>query len=283
MLDINGDEEYSVISPFQRTTWRNKEDIIRIRFTDDFMPYLLDLSENFTQYMITDIGSLTKKYGIILYKWLTMKYNQFKKYGNYTLKQPYIDILELRRITDTLNDYERFSNFEMRVLKEGIDDINENTHYQITYRKIKKGVKIIGIEFNIDVKENNKNKEYVSEKAEQYNLRHDEKDHDSVVYVNAVQNPYIQYIIEKEIIFFNDIKNVTKIFLEVVPLYKKMSNLKPNVYRPMETFENHINYVLEHMVDTSVKFKNITEYLKVAAEDYIFKLEYQERLRNENN
>ena len=90
-----------------------------------------------------------------------MNYNQYEAYKENgqrredqleLLKNPYIDIHELRRITNTLDEYERFDNFENWTLKKPIEEINNFTHFTVTYEKIKKGRSIIGIQFNIEKK-----------------------------------------------------------------------------------------------------------------------------------
>jgi plasmid replication initiation protein len=44
------------------------------------MPYLIDLGTKFTQYALSDIMELNSKYSIILYKWLSMQFNQYEHY-----------------------------------------------------------------------------------------------------------------------------------------------------------------------------------------------------------
>ena len=143
-----GKWKFKIISPISSSEWNDYDDNVKIKFTDDIMPYLLELKSNFTQYLITDIIKLNSKYSIILYKWLSMNYNQYEAYKENgqrrenqleLLKNPYIDIHELRRITNTLDEYERFDNFENWTLKKPIEEINNFTHFTVTYEKIKKG------------------------------------------------------------------------------------------------------------------------------------------------
>jgi plasmid replication initiation protein len=59
---------------------------------------------------------LNSKYSIILYKWLSMHYNQFEHYNTKGVegrtireyRNPSISIKELRILTDTLDEYKRF-------------------------------------------------------------------------------------------------------------------------------------------------------------------------------
>ena len=160
--DEKGKWKYKIISPISSSEWNDYNDILKIKFTDDIMPYLIELKTNFTQYLITDIMNLNSKYSIILYKWFSMNYNQYDTYkggGNRSedylekLKNPYIGMPELRRMTNTLVEYDRISNFEARVLKPAKKEINEHTHFTMTYEKIKRGRSVVGIKFFVDKKQ----------------------------------------------------------------------------------------------------------------------------------
>ena len=120
MRELNerkGKYEYQVISPLERTSWNDYEDIVSFKFTESIFPYLIDLKGTYTQYLLSDIAQLNSKYSIIIYKWLSMNYNQYDYYnakGGRREKQlneyknPIIPIEELRRITDTEKEYLKF-------------------------------------------------------------------------------------------------------------------------------------------------------------------------------
>ncbi len=87
------------------------------------MPYLIELKEKFTQYALSDIMELNSKYSIILYKWLSMNYNQYEHYsvkgGRRTeqvesYRNPSILVKELREMSDTVNEYK-----VLEILKNG--------------------------------------------------------------------------------------------------------------------------------------------------------------------
>src|SRR5699024_11461258 len=103
-------------------------------------PYLIEINQDFTQYAISDIIELNSKYSIILYKWLSMHYNQYDYYrskGNRTNKQlellqnTVVSVKELRRLTDTTDEYARFTNFESYVIKNALKEINTYTHFTV--------------------------------------------------------------------------------------------------------------------------------------------------------
>ena len=118
------------ILPIPTVEWTDYDDKVMIRFNQDIMPYLIELKQNFTKYALSEIMELNSKYSIILYKWLSMNYNQYEHYSNKggrraeqveNYRNPSISVKELRTITDTVNEYKEFWNFENRVLKKGIE------------------------------------------------------------------------------------------------------------------------------------------------------------------
>ncbi|MFR6494919.1 MAG: replication initiation protein, partial [Lactococcus lactis] len=149
------------ILPIPEVAWTDYDDKVLIRFDQAIMPYLIDLKQSFTQYALSDLVELNSKYSIILYKWLSMQYNQYEHYsfkGGRRAEQveayrnPSIPVKELRTITDTLNLYERFTKFESYVLQNSLKEINAHTHFNVTYDKIKKGRSIDSIVFHITKK-----------------------------------------------------------------------------------------------------------------------------------
>lgn len=123
---------------------------VLVRFNDLIMPYLIDLRTNFTQYQITEIKGLNSKYSLILFKWLMMKYNAYQS-------SPEISMIELRELTDTVNEYSQFRDFDRYVLKVAEKEINQYTTLKISYDKIaRKGRKITSIQWHISEKDTSK-------------------------------------------------------------------------------------------------------------------------------
>ncbi|EQC91176.1 hypothetical protein LLT3_16445 [Lactococcus cremoris subsp. cremoris TIFN3] len=50
-------------------------------------------------------------------------------------RNPSISVKELREITDTVNEYKEIYDFEKRVLKNAIEEINEHTSFNVSYEK----------------------------------------------------------------------------------------------------------------------------------------------------
>lgn len=73
---------------------------------------------------------------------------------------------ELRALTDTENEYHRINNFEAWVLKKPLAEINEHTHFNVSYEKIKKGRSIDSIQFHISKKQVVKDEFYKEEQQD---------------------------------------------------------------------------------------------------------------------
>src|SRR5574340_324502 len=117
--------EFENIVPIHYVKWTDYHDEVTIRFSPEIMPYLINLKQNFTQHALSDIAELNSKYSIILYRWLSMNYNQYEHYSAKggrreeqveTYRNPSISIRELREMTDTMKDYPRFQSLESYII-----------------------------------------------------------------------------------------------------------------------------------------------------------------------
>jgi len=270
--------EFESIVPISTVKWNNYNDDVFIRFNPDIMPYLIDLKTNFTQYVISDIMELNSKYSIILYKWLCMYYNQYEHYqanGGRRQEQlekysnPTISIDELRKMTDTEKEYKEMYNFTKRILNSPIKEINEYTHFNVRYDKIKKGRAVDRIQFHITKKQVAKNEFYKDEQQDPVYLKSKEEKETQkqTLFTQAMQSPYTTFLGESMLLGFKDTQDIdlmAKLQQTVYPLYDQLKE-----YKGIEEVERHISYVSEKQEDYSKK--NILKYLKIAVENYLKK------------
>ncbi len=140
--DENGFEMYQW---FAKAKYKQGEGFIEVQFHPDLKPYLLELKERFTKIPLKQILQLRSKYAIRLYELL-------KRYKDTGFRTDYIP--ELReKLGVEKGEYERFFDFERRVLKPAIKEINEKTDLKVSYTKKKTGRRITHIEFEIKSKE----------------------------------------------------------------------------------------------------------------------------------
>ena len=279
----NGKWEFKNISPLESSSWNNYNDVVKIQFTNSIMPYLIDLKENFTQYLIADIMSLNSKYSVILYKIFSMNYNQYENY-KYSpkrtneqlkkLKDPYIEIEELRRITNTTDEYSRMYDFEKNVIQTATQEINEFTHFKITYEKIKKGRSIIGIQFHIEKQRAKASLPYKEDDIsyqESKKLRKQEKES---YYTQAMQSKYTTILGEHLLLNFQDMQDIDlmgALQAYVYPLYDELKDL-----RGLNGVKTHVSYVSSHQEEFNANKKNKSKYLRRAIEQYLATVKLQD-------
>lgn len=268
--------EFESIVPIPYIKWNDYDDEVTIRFDIAIMPYLLDLKTNFTQYVISDIMELNSKYSIILYKWLCIQYHQYEHYqykGNRThlqleeYKNPTISINELRKLTDTKNEYIDFRNFNQWVLKKPIKEISEYTHFTVTYEKLKKGRSIDSIQFHITKKAVAPNEFYKQEKQDPIYLedQKQKEQNQQALFAKAMQSPYTKFLSENFLIGVNDFMDIelmANLQKVVYPLYEQLEEKKG-----LDGVKEHIRYVRGHMDDYSLT--NIVKYLETAVHQYV--------------
>ena len=266
--------EYRVISPLEETTWNDYNDIISMTFTKSIMPYLIELKTKFTQYALSDLVDLNSKYSIILYKWLSMNYNQYEHYsvkgGRRTeqvesYRNPSISMRELREMTDTVTDYKRFDHFETRVLKNAIEEIDTHTSFNVTYDKIKKGRSIDSIVFHIEKKRMADDNSYKLGDKDYQDDKKQKSRNEADLLKQAMESKYTRLLSENFLIGMNDIMDTaTMVGLQknVYPLYDELKEL-----RGLNGVKDHLSYVASKKEAYSKR--NVAKYLKKAIEQYL--------------
>lgn len=270
--------EYRVISPLEETKWNDYSDIVNITFTKAIMPYLIDLKKNFTQYALSDIMGLNSKYSIILYKWLCMYYNQYEHYNEKggrresqieEYRNPSISVQKLRELTDTVTEYSRFQSLETRVIKNPVFEINEHTHFNISYEKHKKGKAIDTIQFHIEKKKTalDVNGDYKKEQNDPTYIQSKEQNQQLIMLnsAKAMQSEYTKILLENNLLFpqdFMEVSIMAELQMSVYPLYDELKN-----QRGIQAIKKHLSYVSEKQEAYSKR--NIAKYLKKAIIQYL--------------
>ena len=266
--------EYRVISPLEETTWNDYNDIISMTFTKSIMPYLIELKTKFTQYALSDLADLNSKYSIILYKWLSMNYNQYEHYsakGGRRVNQvesyrnPSITVKELREITDTKKIYENFPMFEKRVLKTAIEEIKAHTSFNVSYDKIKAGRSIDSIVFHIEKKRQADDNSYKLEDKVYQDDKKAKEENEQLLSGKALQSPYTKLLIENFLLSpleMTDTSTMAGLQKNVYPLYDELKEL-----RGLNGVKDHLSYVASKQEAYSKR--NVAKYLKKAIEQYL--------------
>ena len=266
--------EFENIVPIPYVKWTDYNDEVLIRFSPEIIPYLVNLKKNFTQHALSDIAELNSKYSIILYRWLSMNYNQYEHYsvkGGRRAEQveayrnPTITVKELRLMTDTVNEYKKFPDFSIWVLDKSFEEINAHTSFNVTYDKIKKGRSIDSIVFHIEKKRKADDNSYKLEDKVYQEDKARKAETEDMLTVQALKSPYTKLLMEHFLLSYLDLTD-TKILsglqAHVYPLYDELKDL-----RGVNGVKDHLSYVGAKREDYSKK--NITKYLKKAIEQYL--------------
>ena len=273
--------KFKSIVPIPYVEWTDYNDEVLIRFSPEIMPYLIELKNNFTQYALSDLVELNSKYSIILYRWLSMNYNQYEHYSvkggrrNGQLEEycnPSITVKELRAITDTIKEYQHFPHFENWILKKPLEEINAHTHFNVFYDKIKKGRSIDSVVFHIEKKRRADDTSYkLEDKAYQADKKAKEETEEKLVY-QAMKSKYTQVLLENMLLSpyeMTDTKLMAGLQKNVYPLYDELKDR-----RGLQGVKDHLAYVSSKQEPYSKR--NVAKYLKKAIEQYLPTVKRQE-------
>ena len=268
--------EYESIVPIPYVKWNDYNDEVLIRFSPEIMPYLINLKAEFTQYKISELQKLNSKYSLILYRWLSMQYNQYEHYsvkGGRRAEQveayrnPVITVKELRTITDTEKEYDRFFNFEKWILKEPVKEINAHTSFNVSYEKVKKGRSIDSIVFHIEKKPVARNDFYKLEEQDPIYLQNKANKEQAEVLLagKALKSKYTKILLDNMLLSpyeMTDTSLMAGLQVHVYPLYDELKEL-----RGLNGVKDHLSYVASRREEYSKH--NIARYLKKAIEQYL--------------
>ena len=268
--------KFKSIVPIPYVEWTDYYDEVKIEFHREIMPYLINLKKNFTQHALSDIAELNSKYSIILYRWLSMNYSQYEHYStkggrraeqveNY--RNPSISIKELRIMTDTVNDYERFQSLETWILKKPIEEINAHTHFNVTYDKVKKGRSVDSIVFHITKKPVARNDFYKLEERDPIYLQDkaNKEQAEELLAGKALKSKYTKLLLDNMLLSpyeMTDTSLMAGLQAHVYPLYDELKEL-----RGLNGVKDHLSYV--RAKQEAYSKRNIAKYLKKAIEQYL--------------
>ncbi|MDT2925587.1 RepB family plasmid replication initiator protein [Lactococcus lactis] len=266
--------KFKSIVPIPYVEWTDYNDEVKIEFHREIMPYLINLKKNFTQHALSDIAELNSKYSIILYRWLSMNYNQYEHYSYKggrreeqveAYRNPSINMQELRTMTDTISLYKTFKDFDRYILKNSLKEITEHTSFNVSYEKVKKGRSIDSIVFHIEKKRMADDNSYkLEDKTYQEAKAEKEANEEKLVY-QAMKSKYTKLLLENFLLSpyeMTDPAIMAGLQKNVYPKYDKLKEL-----RGLEGVKQHLSYIYEKQEPYSKK--NISKYLKKAIDQYL--------------
>jgi len=275
--------EFENIVPIPYVKWTDYNDEVLIRFSPEIIPYLVNLKKNFTQHALSDIAELNSKYSIILYRWLSMNYNQYEHYSVKggrradqveSYRNPSISVKELRIMTDTINEYKDMNNFTKKVLNKPLEEMNAHTSFNVTYEKVKKGRSIDSIVFHITKKPVARNDFYKLEEQDPIYLQDKENKEqaEELLAGKALKSKYTRLLLDNMLLSpyeMTDTSLMAGLQAHVYPLYDELKEL-----RGINGVKEHLSYVASKQEAYSKR--NVAKYLKKAIEQYLPTVKRQE-------
>lgn len=131
----------STVSWFNKVRTNKKSGTVTVRFDDDMMPYLLELSKQdafYTHYQLKYILPMKSQYAIRLYELLkSYQRNNFEWFFD-------IDVLKKQL---NCENYKDFYDFRRWVIEPAVAEINEFTDIKINWEPVKEGRKVARVTF----------------------------------------------------------------------------------------------------------------------------------------
>ena len=124
-----------------------------IQFSHQVLPFLTNLTANFTKYKLTEIAGFSSHYSYRFYEFIM----QFQSTG-----VTKISLNDLRQRLDLGDKYKATRDLNRWVIETAIKEINERSPYKVEYTLLKTGKKFTHLELKFKKKEtakNNKNQE----------------------------------------------------------------------------------------------------------------------------
>lgn len=111
-----------------------------IEFNEDVMPYIAQLKNNFTSFLLENFGNLKTEHSLRLYEILS----RYSYNGGEILELDY-----LKRQLGIEGKYKQYKELKRRVLEPAVKEISKKTNLMVSYETIRKGRSINKIKFSI--------------------------------------------------------------------------------------------------------------------------------------
>ncbi|MBK2044851.1 replication initiation protein [Allofrancisella guangzhouensis] len=152
-ITIEDDKEILTTAWFSSLKYTKGTGQITAKFDPNLRPLLLELKEEFVQAKLPTLLQFKSKYSSRLYLFLKSEYDRQKSYKSNLYIQ--YEVKYLHKMFEMPQCYlDRYSKFKDMFLNKGIEEINEITNLDVTFKEEKTGRKITSITFCIKEKKN---------------------------------------------------------------------------------------------------------------------------------
>lgn len=118
--------------------YKENEGEIDIKFAQDIVPYLHKIKNGYTSYRLECVAELTSVYAVRLYQLLL-------QWGGTKSRERVITIEDLKVIFQLEGSYKVYREFNRRILKPSIEQINKFTDIKVKFHEVKTGRKVTGL------------------------------------------------------------------------------------------------------------------------------------------
>jgi len=115
-----------------------------LSFSSGMIPYLSQLSKEFTQYKLKHVARFESVYSIRLYEFLV----QWSSVG-----EREIEVEWLKRQFQVADKYERVADLKKRVIDPAVEEINQHSNFWVKYGQRKSGRNITHFQFQFGLKD----------------------------------------------------------------------------------------------------------------------------------
>lgn len=127
----------------QTIIYREGEGRVELRFTKDMLPYLTELTQQFTKYELADVAKMESAYGIRLYELL-------KQWNSVGCRE--IEIEQLREWLQLEGRYASIKDFKRWVLEPAVAQIEEHSPLTVNWEQRKTGRQVTHLSFTFGPK-----------------------------------------------------------------------------------------------------------------------------------
>jgi len=128
----------------QTIEYRDDEGTVALRFGTDMVPYLSQLTQQFTRYALADVSKMTSAHAIRLYELLC----QWRDTG-----QREVSVAWLREVLQLEGRYDRIPDLKRWVIEPAVKQINEHSPMTVAWSQRKTGRRVTHLTFTFETKE----------------------------------------------------------------------------------------------------------------------------------
>jgi len=150
---------YVRINVCSKAEYKEKQGFITVKFTDDIMPYLAQVTEKFTLYNLKEVSQFNSVYSLRLYELL----QDFKDTGYMVLS-----IVKLRECFGVGGKFKLYGHLKAKTFGHAVEEINATYKMNLKFEELKEGRKVTSLKFTfnktkIDKRYNNQTGKYTNE------------------------------------------------------------------------------------------------------------------------